>query len=274
MRIDSHQHFWRFDRDRHSWLTDDMSQIRRDFLPNDLEPILAEHAIDGCVTVQVDQSEEENHFLLSLAQAHSFIKGIVGWVDLRADNLPDRLDHFKEFQIIKGFRHIVQSEPKGFLLDREFIRGVRQLASRGFTYDLLIYHHQLEEAGDFVRQVGPVNIVVDHLAKPSIRQGEYSNWAEGIKALSEFENVHCKLSGMVTEASWNSWNYDQLLPYLEKTFECFTARRILYGSDWPVCLVAASYNEQHAIVSRFLKTLSGIERDHVFGDNAKTFYNL
>ena len=274
MRIDSHQHFWRFDRLRHSWITDDMSKIRRDFLPGDLKPVLLEHAIDGCITVQVDQSEEENHFMLSLAQMHSFIKGIVGWVDLRADNLPERLDYFKEFPIIKGSRHIVQSEQKGFLVDSKFIHGVRLLATRGFTYDLLIYHDQLEEARNFIRQVGPVAIVVDHLAKPSIRTGEYKSWANGIAALSEFENVRVKLSGMVTEANWNAWTYDALLPYIEKTFECFGAKRVLYGSDWPVCLVGATYEEQHAIVNRFLKTLSETERHHVFGDNAKTFYNL
>ena len=274
MRIDSHQHFWRFDQGRHSWLTEDMSKIRRDFLPNDLEPNLAEHAIDGCVTVQVDQSEEENQFMLSLARSHSFIKGIIGWVDLRADDLTERLGYFQTLPQVKGFRHIVQGEPKGFLLERKFIRGVRQLATPGFTYDLLIYHHQLEEAKRFLREVGPVSIVVDHLAKPSIRQGEFSNWAEGIKALSEFENVYCKLSGMVTEASWNSWNYSQLTPYIEKAFECFGARRILYGSDWPVCLVSASYHEQYSIVNQFLQTLSETERNCVFGENAKTFYNL
>ena len=274
MRIDSHQHFWRFDRDRHSWITDDMSKVRRDFLPDDLAPVLAEHAIDGCVTVQVDQSEVENQFMLSMARTHSFIKGVVGWIDLRADNLPERLDHFNEFRIVKGFRHIVQGEPKGYLLDSKFIRGVKELGSRGFTYDLLIYHHQLEEAKSFVRQVGPVSIVIDHLAKPSIGHGEFRNWADGIEALSDFENVHCKLSGMVTEANWNAWSYDQLLPYIEKTFECFSAKRILYGSDWPVCLVAASYHEQYSIVNRFLQTLPETERDRVFGENAKTFYNL
>ena len=274
MRIDAHQHFWRFDPRIHSWITDDMSGLKRDFLPDDLAPLLAEHAIDGCVTVQVDQTEEENHFMLSLAQKHFFIKGIVGWIDLRADNLPERLEHFRQFPIIKGFRHIVQGEQKGFLLDRKFIRGVSQLASHGFTYDLLIYHHQLEEAKGFVRQVGPVSIVVDHLAKPSIGQGEFSNWAKGIEALSDFENVHCKLSGIVTEANWNAWSYDQLLPYIEKTFECFSARRILYGSDWPVCRVAASYHEQYSIVNRFVQALSETERNDVFGENAKTFYNL
>jgi L-fuconolactonase len=274
MNIDSHQHFWKYDKVKHSWISDEMKTIQRDFLPQDLEPLLKQHNIQGCVAVQVDQTEEENHFLLSLANQFDFIKGIVGWIDLRADDLEDRLKFFKRFPKLKGFRHIVQEEPKGFISDKKFINGVKKLGAYGFTYDLLIYHLQLDEALDFVREVNNVKIVVDHIAKPSIRTKEKTQWELNVAALATFRNVYFKISGMVTEADWKNWKYEDFEPYLDEIFETFGASRVMYGSDWPVCLVAASYDQQFSIIERYISRLSTSEKKAVRGETAERFYNL
>ncbi|HEY3405039.1 MAG TPA: amidohydrolase family protein [Ohtaekwangia sp.] len=272
--IDSHQHFWKFNPVRDSWITEEMSVIRRDFYPQDLKPVLDQNKIEGCVAVQADQSEDETHFLVSLADQNDFIKGVVGWVDLRSNDLPGRLEYFSGFKKLKGFRHIVQGEPAGFLTDKKFIEGIKALSSFGFTYDLLIYHYQLEEALQFVHQLPEVKIVVDHLAKPSIRTGEKTHWELNMAALATFKNVHCKISGMVTEADWKKWNIDDFFPYLDELFEAFGAERLMYGSDWPVCLVAASYEQQLGIVQQYLSDLSDHEKQLVMSENARKFYNL
>lgn len=274
MTIDAHQHFWKFDPVRDGWINDDMKVIQRDFLPEDLKPVLAARSVDGCVAVQADQSEDETLFLLSLAEKHDFIKGVVGWVDLRSDKLRDRLHYFSQFPKLKGFRHVVQGEPKGFLSNPAFINGVRLLRSFNFTYDLLLYHHQLEEALVFLQQVPDVNIVIDHIAKPSIRTGEKTQWELNMAAAATFKNVWCKVSGMVTEADWKNWKTGDFTPYLDEVLEAFGPERILYGSDWPVCLVAASYDQQYAIVESFISTLSQHEKNLVMGENARRFYNL
>lgn len=274
MNIDAHQHFWRYSPVSHPWITDEMKAIQRDFLPKDLEPLLQAQAIQGCVAVQADQSEDENHFLLSLASQNDVIKGVVGWVDFRANNIDERLQFFKQFSKLKGFRHVVQGEPKGFLVENRFIEGVKKLANYGFTYDLLIYHYQLEEAFEFAGRLPNVKIVIDHIAKPSIKSGARSIWESGMSALGRFENVFCKISGMVTEADWKQWRYEDFTPYLDKIFEIFSPARIMYGSDWPVCLVAATYQQQLNIVQQHLSGLSSSEKQLVMGENAKTFYNL
>lgn len=274
MRIDSHQHFWKYDSVVHAWITPDMKAIASDFLPEDLLPHLQQADIQGCVAVQADQSEAETGFLLSLADKHSFIKGVVGWVDLRAANLDERLAYYAQFKALKGFRHVVQGEPKGFLLDASFIAGVRKLAQYNFTYDLLIYHHQLEEAVAFVRQVEGVKIVVDHVAKPSIRTGEVAPWDRFMGLLAAFPHVCCKVSGMVTEADWRHWTPATFTPYLDRVFDVFGAPRLLYGSDWPVCQVAASYGAQRAIVESYLAAFTAHEQQAVMGGNAVRFYNL
>lgn len=272
--IDAHQHFWKYSPVKDAWITDDMKIIQRDFLPNDLAPVLASNGIDGCVAVQADQSEEETRFLLSLADEHDFIKGVVGWGDLRADNLSERLTYFSKYKKLKGFRHIIQGEPAGFMSDRKFIQGVKKLADFNFTYDLLLYHHQLPEAIQFVQQLPEVKIVVDHLAKPSIRTGDIAAWKRDIASLAAFKNIHCKVSGMVTEADWKNWKANDFTPYLDVLFSAFGAERILYGSDWPVCLVAATYQQQLSIAQTYLSTFSEHEKTLVMGENARKFYNL
>ncbi|MBL7856231.1 MAG: amidohydrolase family protein [Cyclobacteriaceae bacterium] len=272
--IDSHQHFWKYNPVRDAWINDDMKVIQHDFLPLDLKPMYDQFGIEGCVAVQADQSEDETSFLLSLADQFDFIKGVVGWIDLRSNNLTERLIHYTQFKKLKGFRHVVQGEPKGFLMNPEFINGVRKLREFNLTYDLLIYHHQLEEALSFVHQVRDVKIVIDHLAKPSIKTKEKTRWELNMAAMSTFENVSCKISGMVTEADWKKWKPEDFTPYLDELFEMFGAERLMYGSDWPVCLLAASYEQQLSIVTHYMASFSAREKQLVNGENARKFYNL
>jgi L-fuconolactonase len=272
--IDSHQHFWKYDPVSHAWITTEMRIIKRDFLPEHLTPILEKHGMEGCVAVQAEQSDEETEFLLALADKNDFIKGVVGWINLRSRDLEQRLQYYSGVPKLKGFRHIVQSEAKGFLLQPAFIQGVKLLSKYNFTYDLLIYHHQLDEALTFASEVKDVRIVVDHIAKPSIRTGEKTQWELNLAALSTFENVYCKISGMVTEANWKNWTYEQISPYLDEVFECFGTNRVMYGSDWPVCLLAATYEQQFLVIQHYISKLSPGEKANVLGENAKRFYNL
>jgi L-fuconolactonase len=274
MSIDSHQHFWKYNPVNHAWINDEMRVIQKDFFPAQLKSVLDQNKIEGSVAVQADQTKEENEFLLGLAGQHDFIKGVVGWVDLRSENLERELQQLQSNSKLKGFRHVVQGEPKGFLSDTHFVNGVRTLAEYNFTYDLLVYHHQLEEAVQFVKQLGGNAIVVDHIAKPAIKDGDINTWKRHMKALASFDNVYCKISGMVTEADWKNWKHEDFVPYLDEIFEVFGTNRIMYGSDWPVCLVAASYEQQLGIISQYLSSFSEAEKRQVMGANAKTFYNL
>lgn len=274
MKIDSHQHFWYYKPERDTWITDDMSVLKQDYLPANLRRNLHDHGFDGSVTVQADQSEDETAFLLELADANSFIRGIVGWTDLRSPALQERLAYFKSFPKVKGFRHVVQSEKMGFLNDVSFRNGVKMLAEFGFTYDLLIYHHQLEEALDFVRALPDVKIVIDHIAKPNIKDREKTHWELQMAAMGTFSNVFCKLSGMVTEASWQGWKKKDFFPYLDEVMEAFGPQRLMYGSDWPVCLVAGNYDAQLDIVESYISALSISEQKAIMGENAVKFYSL
>ena len=274
MVIDSHQHFWIFDPVRDSWITPEMKIIQRDFLPADLKPTLDENGIDGCVAVQADQSDAETEFLLHLAEANDFIKGVVGWIDLRATGLYDRLEKYSQFELLKGFRHVVQGEPAGFLLQPDFIKGVGQLAAFDFTYDILVYPTQLADAYSFARQLPNVRFVLDHIAKPYIKKGELESWATDIRKLAELPNINCKVSGMVTEADWQTWQKSDFHPYLDVVFDCFGADRILFGSDWPVCLVAAKYGEMKSILADYIGALTKAEQEKIMGRNAEDFYRL
>ncbi len=273
-RIDSHQHFWKFDPIMDSWITDNMKVIQRDFLPDDLAPVLHENKIDGCVSVQADQSEKETEFLLKLSATNNFIKGVVGWVDLKATQLHERLEYYSAFKKLKGFRHIAQAEPIGFLRRSDFSSGIRALKNYQFTYDILIYPQQIADAIWLVKQHPNQKFVVDHLAKPVIRDKEFTNWSTGMKELSSFANVYCKLSGMVTEAVWNQWTMNDFKPYLDFVLQHYGVNRVMYGSDWPVCLVAAAYQNQLGIIEEYLHTFSSSEKDKIMGENAIQFYNL
>lgn len=274
MRIDAHQHFWKFDPVRDSWINDDMSVIRKDFLPDDLESILTKNNFDGCVAVQAAQSEEETEFLLGIAYQHSFVKGVVGWVNLKRSNLQERLEWFSQFKLLKGFRHVVQAEAPGFLNDQRFRNGIKILGERQFTYDILVYPHQLNETIEFIRQFPNQKFIIDHLAKPSIKDKQMEEWKRDLSFCAEFENVSCKLSGIVTEADWKDWKAEDFTPYLDIALEKFGSNRLIYGSDWPVCLLAASYKQQLDLIEDYISKLSTSEKNQIMGENAERFYNL
>lgn len=273
--IDSHQHFWKFDAVRDSWITEDMKVIQRDFLPADLAPVLQENGVSGCVAVQAGQSEAENEFLLSLANNNLYIKGIVGWVDLRSDNIQERLEYYSKFSIIKGFRHVLQGEAdRGLMLNKSFMRGIAALQQFDFTYDILIYPDQLPYVPEFVSAFPKQKFVIDHLAKPEIKKKNMEEWEKSLILLQSFENVSCKISGMVTEADWNNWKTEDLTPCIDAVAEVFGPDRIMFGSDWPVCLVAASYRQTIEIVQDYFSSFLLKDREKFFGKNAIKFYNL
>lgn len=275
MRIDAHQHFWRYNPQRDTWITDDMAVLQRDFFPEDLLPLLQENGIDGCVAVQADQSEEETHFLLDLASRHPEIQGVVGWVDLRAPRLLDRLQYFSQFEKLCGFRHIVQAEPDDRVMLRpDFCRGIDRLREFDFTYDILIYPRQLPAAIDLVAKFPEQAFVIDHIAKPLIRSREVAAWAAQMRVVAANPNVYCKLSGLITEADWRNWRSADFAPYLDVVFEAFGPDRLMFGSDWPVCLLAGSYEQAKSVIDGYTRGLTPDQRERIFGLNATHFYNL
>lgn len=275
MVIDAHQHFWEFDPVRDAWITEDMHAIRKDFLPNDLLQEMKRNGVDGCIAVQADQSEAETAFLAQLAQKDDFIKGIVGWTDLRDPFLQEQLVFHSTSGKIKGFRHVVQAEPDdNFLLGKEFCAGIAQLKQFGFTYDILVYPRQLPAAVKFTEKFPDQSFVIDHIAKPLIKEGRLQPWAEHMKELARHPNVYCKVSGMVTEADWKHWKEQDFMPYLDLVFEAFGTERIMFGSDWPVCLIAAEYRQVKGIVESYISRFSEREQAAVMGGNAVKFYNL
>jgi len=274
MKIDSHQHFWEYNPVRDSWIDDSMQVIRKDFLANELEIVLDSNGIDGSVAVQADQSEEETAFLLKLAQENDFIKAVVGWVNLCADNITDRLGHFSENRYFKGVRHIVQAESEDFVLRKDFQRGISKLAQFDLTYDILVYPTQLKNVIQFVHAFPEQKFVLDHIAKPNIKQGEINKWRSHINELARYENVYCKVSGLVTEADWQQWKTEDFTPYLDVVFEAFGIKRVMYGSDWPVCLLAGNYNEVLDMIKKYIQQFSKEEKNLIMGSNACHFYGL
>lgn len=274
-RIDAHQHFWQYQPERDAWISDDMQVIRRDFLPQDLQPLLQQQGFDGCVVVQSDQSETENEFQLANAAAHDFIRGVVGWVDLRADNVAERLAHYSQFEKLKGFRHVLQGEAdRALMLQPAFQRGIRALAAHGFTYDVLIFPDQLGYAAELAAAHPHQPFVLDHIAKPYIKHGDIDGWQRDIRQLAAHPNVWCKVSGLITEADWQSWQPADFRPYLDVVFEAFGPQRVMFGSDWPVCLVAGQYAQVVELAQQYLASFSADEQRLFWGDNAAGFYRL
>lgn len=275
MVIDAHQHFWQYEPVRDAWIDDSMQVIRRDFLPEHLAPVLEDNGVHGCIAVQADQSADETAFLLSLAEKHDIIKGVVGWIDLRADNINEQLLQYAAHPKLKGFRHIVQGEKDNrFILGEHFCRGIKALSQHQFTYDILVYPKQLPAVEEFVLQFPEQALIIDHLAKPDIKAGELATWAAHMRRIAQSPHVYCKLSGLVTEADWQQWEPAHFRPFLEVALEAFGANRLLYGSDWPVCLLAAEYHEVKGIVTDFISTLSTTEQNQIMGGNARSFYHL
>lgn len=275
LKIDAHQHFWVYDAVRDSWISEEMAVLRKDYLPEDLLPVLQQHQFDGCVVVQSDQSNAENLFQLTNADAYDFVKGVVGWVDLQAENISDQLAAWSSFKKLKGFRHILQGEAdRALMLKPAFLNGIQALRPFGYTYDILIFPDQLKFAAELATKFPNQKFVLDHIAKPDIKNQNIRDWQQDIQALAALENVSCKVSGMVTEADWSNWKSGDFTAYLDVVFEAFGAKRVMYGSDWPVCLVAGSYGAVVNLVEEYTKTLSANERDLFWGGNATNFYNL
>lgn len=274
-RIDAHQHFWKFDPVRDAWITDDMSVIQRDFLPSDLEPYLKKNKIDGCVAVQADQSENETQFLLSLAEKYNWIKAVVGWIDLQDPSVEEKIQPFLKYKKLKGFRHILQGEmQRDLMLSPAFKKGIAVLEKYGYTYDILIFPDQLKYIAEFVAQFSNMRFVIDHLAKPENQKGNLTDWKKYMSALGTFENLYCKISGMVTEGKHKEISLENYRPFMDTVVESFGNRRIMFGSDWPVCLLAADYGKVVGITESYFSEFSKEDQSLFFGGNAIEFYNL
>jgi L-fuconolactonase len=280
-RIDAHQHFWKYDPPEFSWVTDNMAVLRRDYLPDELARELAENGMDASIAVQSSQSEKGTSFLLNLAVMHSKIAGVVGWVDLRAPNVRERLREYSRYEKLRGFRHIVQAEPDDrFLLREDFLRGLACLKEFHFTYDILIYPQQLPAAIELVKRMPEQPFVVDHIAKPLIKAREIDSWARQMRELAAGPNVFCKVSGLVTEADWSHWRPDDFKPYLDVVFEAFGPDRLMFGSDWPVCLIAGTYSQVKQLIEDYLAQRITSEGEKqkialaIFGETAARFYGI
>jgi L-fuconolactonase len=279
MKIDSHQHFWNYSADDYSWIGAGMERLARDYLPADLEAVAAPEGITGSVAVQARQSLVESRWLLGLAERQPFIRGVVGWVDLRSDRVADDLAALAPQQKFVGVRHVVQDEPDPrFLLGEAFVRGLRHLHQFGLTYDLLLYPQQLPAAVELAGLLPEQPFVLDHLAKPRItspiKTSEFAGWRRDIEALAHHGNVCCKLSGLVTEAAWRQWQPTDFRPFLEVALTAFGPERLMFGSDWPVCLLSADYADVAAIVRDFIAPLSPAEQAQIWGGTASRFYAL
>ncbi|GIZ09729.1 amidohydrolase [Flavobacterium sp. UMI-01] len=274
MIIDSHQHFWKYDPIRDSWIDDSMTVIRKDFLPQDLKPILEVSSVSGCIAVQADQSEEETHFLLQCAENHSFIKGVVGWVDLCAGNVEGRLEYFAKNKLFKGVRHIVQAENEEFVLREDFQNGISKLAQFNLVYDILVFPKHLKNVIQLVQKFPNQRFVLDHIAKPQMSAELDSEWVKQIQLLASFPNVSCKLSGLVTETENFEWKTSLFSPFLDIIVAAFGTDRLLFGSDWPVCLLAATYQEVLGIIEDYFVSFSDEEKQNIMANNAIKVYNL
>ncbi|MFM8952199.1 MAG: amidohydrolase family protein [Planctomycetaceae bacterium] len=279
MQIDSHQHFWRYSAAEYPWIGAGMERIARDFLPADLAAVAKPQGVGGSVAVQARQSLAESRWLLELADADPFVRGVVGWVDLRDPDVVRQLEPLVAHARFVGVRHVVQDEPDPrFLLGEAFVRGLKQLRRFDLTYDLLLFPEQLPAAVELVGMLPEQPFVLDHLAKPRIAQGAawsgFAGWRRDIEALAAHDNVLCKVSGMVTEATWRGWKPADFVPCLDVVLAAFGPERLMFGSDWPVCLVAAEYADVVAIVREFFSRTTAGEQARIFGDTAIRFYGL
>jgi len=273
--IDSHQHFWTYNLNRDVWITEDMGRIRKNFYPNDSVELFTQNQIDGCIAVQADSSEEETFFLISLAEQSEFIKGIVGWVDLQSKNIESQLTYFSQFEKIVGFRHVVQSESDpNFLARPNFLKGVQLLDTFDFTYDLLIYPNQLNAGIEFCKKNANQRIVLDHLAKPPIKTGDISEWKKNIEKFKELENVSAKISGLITEAEWFNYNEKDILHIIEIALEIFGSDRLMFGTDYPVVLVADELSKWVNTFNKSISQLSTNEIKKITIDNCLQFYKI
>jgi L-fuconolactonase len=275
MMIDAHQHFWRYDPEEYGWIDEPLRVLRRDFLPAQLRAEIASVGVAGVVAVQARQNLSETGWLLDLADQHDFIKGVVGWVELIAPEVGIELAHFSVKPKLKSVRHVVQGEPDdNFILRDDFNRGIRELKRFGLAYDLLIFARHLPQTIQFVDAHPHQVFILDHIAKPRVKDGQFEPWNKNIRALAQRQNVYCKVSGMVTEADQATWTAAQLQPYFETVLEAFGPRRLMFGSDWPVCLVACGYARWHQLVAGWIAKLAPDEQARVLGGTAVEAYKL
>jgi L-fuconolactonase len=273
MIIDSHHHFWKYNSEEYDWIDDSMKAIRNDFLPENLKITIEEAKVDGVISVQARQSVEETDWLIGMAHQNKFIKGVVGWLPLIQDNIEAYLEKYAEGKILKGVRHVVQGErDPEFILRKDFNHGISLLKKYALVYEILINERQLPNTIRFVDQHPDQIFVLDHIAKPLIGKNELSPWKENIQELAKRGNVNCKLSGMVTEADYHNWTSSQLQPYFDVILEAFGSDRLLFGSDWPVCLVATSYKNWVNIIQNIISSLS--EKEKIMGGNTLRIYQL
>ncbi len=275
MKIDSHHHFWNYDPIDYSWMNENMGVLKRDYGPADLKKEIDEAGIGGVVSVQASQSLGESDALLKYAAEDDFIKGVVGWFPLAADNVAELIAPYADNPLLKGVRHVVQDEPDDrFILDEDFNRGVSLLHELDLVYDILIYERQLAPSIEFVDRHPDLAFVLDHVAKPRIRDAAMEPWATLMKQMAERPNVSCKLSGMATEGDWVNWTEGQLIPYMEVALEAFGPDRMMFGSDWPVALLAIDYQLWVGMVRQFISTLSEDEQVAIEGGVATRVYGL
>lgn len=273
--IDAHQHFWHYNPAEHVWMTDKMGSLKRDFLPEDLAPLLNATGFDGSIAVQARQNLEETQWLLELAEEHEFIRGVVGWVDLRSGDLDAQLERFAPHPKLVGVRHVVHDEPDDrFMLREDFRRGISKLHACSLAYDLLLFPRHLPIALELVKEFPEQTFVLDHIAKPDIVSGTRSPWQEDLQALADHPHVSCKLSGMVTEAGWKAWKPENFHPYLDVVLEAFGPERVMIGSDWPVCTLSGTYADTMNIVTEYVNKFYPQKRDVLLGGNAARIYNL
>jgi len=273
--IDAHQHFWQVGRFDYPWMSSDLGILYHDYLPAELGPELHANGIDQTVLVQASNSVAESRWLLNLADENNFIAGVVGWVDLRNTDPGSQLAELTAHPKFKGVRHLVESEPPDdWLTQPSVINGLRRLAELELTYDLLVHTRHLRHVKTVAEQCPDLRMVIDHLAKPPIASGEFDEWLRELEPLAAYPNMYCKLSGLVTEANWNSWTTEDLRPYVERALELFGPQRLIFGSDHPVCLLAASYTRVLESFQEILSHIGNADRNMIFAENARTFYRL
>ena len=274
MKIDAHHHFWHYNTQDYGWISDEMSVLRRDFLPADLKPELDRAGIDRVVSVQARQCVEETEWLLKLAEENDFIAGVVGWLPIASPDFPALLEKYAANPKLRAIRHVVQDEPDDrFILGEAFNRGIDRLINTHLVYDILIFERHLPYAIEFVKRHSEEQLfVLDHIAKPKIAAGEMQPWADNLRKLAAFPNVYCKLSGLVTEADIHNWTPDQLRPYVETVLDAFGPGRIMFGSDWPVCTCATTYSAWRNLVGEFISHLSVNEQTQIMGGTALKAY--
>lgn len=275
MIIDAHHHFWKYTAEDYGWMDDSMELLKRDFLPDDLAPLLKSSGVSGTLVVQARQSLRETRWLLKLAQEVPYIQGVIGWVDLCSPGVEEQLESFAGQPKLVGIRHVVHDEPDdAFLWRADFRRGIGQLQERGLVYDLLLFPKHLRLATKLVSALPGQRFVLDHLGKPPIKSGELQPWLSDISALASLPNVWCKLSGMVTEANRVSWKQEDFIPYVAAVLDCFGTERVMLGSDWPVCTLAGSYREVMGIALDYVSELSKTEQEQIYCRNAIECYQL